>query len=208
MEDELTLRGLDTEEYCGNLSPGSVDFVCRYYSRPGNPKNLTPQEAKAVSALGISIVSVFETSATRAIGASAADGVDDATLAIDQAHACGQPQGSAIYFAVDGDIADASQVHDYTAGFAATCRAAGYRVGVYGGGNVCAYLRGSGLVDFAWLSGALGFTGSRQYLAEGQWHIRQYVGNALGLEVGGLDIDADSGQGDDPQGIGAWRLAA
>jgi hypothetical protein len=61
--------GLDYSD--SSMSAGSIhgvgaDFICRYVSRPGEPKNIDREEALAMSRAGIDIVLVFETTADRA----------------------------------------------------------------------------------------------------------------------------------------------
>lgn len=76
-------------------------FACRYLV-PSGWKRLTRTEAAAISAAGLQIVSVFETTASRALGGRTA-GLTDGVIAAQTALAVGQPAGSRIYFAVDFD---------------------------------------------------------------------------------------------------------
>src|SRR6185437_13935655 len=96
-------------------------------------------------------------------------GYADALTAYQQARAIGQPFGSAIYFAVDYNAPDrdiAGAVNQYFRGVHAAFAAAGggrppYRVGVYGSGAVCAYLKRMRMADYAWLSASAAWSGSR-----------------------------------------------
>lgn len=94
-------------------------------------KRLTQEEAEAITSAGMKIVSVFETRADRPKGGSAAGKVDG-TEAYKEAKLIGQPEGTAIYFAVDYD----AQPKDYGAIEAYLKAAAqqipGYLLGVYG----------------------------------------------------------------------------
>jgi hypothetical protein len=105
-------------------------------------------------------------------------GQSDATNAYQQARALGQPSGSAIYFAVDYDAPErdlAGAVQQYFRGVRAGLAAAGggsppYRVGVYGSGAVCSYLKRMGLAEYAWLSASTAWYGSRDFT---DWNIKQ-----------------------------------
>ncbi|MDR7318934.1 glycoside hydrolase domain-containing protein [Brevibacillus nitrificans] len=93
-------------------------------------KRLTRAEAEAITAAGMKVVSVFETTANRPTGGAAA-GLEDGVEAYKEAQLIGQPIGSAIYFAVDFD----TKATDYTA-IEAYLRAAAtkipdYEIGVY-----------------------------------------------------------------------------
>jgi hypothetical protein len=115
----------------GAMKAAGVHFVCRYVSTPGNAKNLTKAEADALKAAGLDIVVVFETTADRALSGHAG-GVADAHSARTQAHACGQPAGRPVYFAVDFDAAgQTTHVNAYLAGVASVLGKTG--TGVYGG---------------------------------------------------------------------------
>jgi hypothetical protein len=94
-------------------------------------KRLTPSEAKAITAAGMQIISVYETTANRATGGASA-GHEDGAVALNEARLVGQPTGSAIYFAVDYDAQP--QGYDTIEKYleAATQQIPGYSCGVYG----------------------------------------------------------------------------
>src|SRR2546423_434381 len=102
-------KGLDVGEDCtdqiGCLTDEGFEFVGRYYNTNNPSKNLTLTEAQALSAAGMTIVVVWENGfPTKASYFSHAKGVSDATTALEMAsEVIGQPEGSAIYFAVDYD---------------------------------------------------------------------------------------------------------
>jgi hypothetical protein len=93
------------------LIRAGVGFVGRYYCPLPNPKALTPGEAWAYSHAGVALVSFWESTAARATEGALA-GAADATEAVRQAEACGQPPGSDIFFTVDVDV-DARVVLPY-----------------------------------------------------------------------------------------------
>jgi hypothetical protein len=139
------------------LKAAGVSFVCRYVSTPGNPKNLTRVEAQGLRRAGLNIVTVFETTANRALKGRAT-GKTDALSAQAQALNCGAPTDVPIYFAVDFDATEHDQIaiNAYLAGAA---EALGKnRVGIYGGywplkraldARVCHY----GWQTYAWSGG-------------------------------------------------------
>lgn len=112
-----------------------VHFAARYYSTPGNGKNLTAVERDDLTVHGIDIVSVFESTAGRARAGYAA-GMADAVSAQRQAIALGQPVDTCIYFAVDFDAnsVERQAVSQYFQGV--TAYLGRYVPGVYGGLSV------------------------------------------------------------------------
>lgn len=185
---------LDASRHVEAIRSGQFDFVVRYYRSPHSKwPTLTFSEAKILSSVGLSIVSIWEYQSDDAKAFTHVNGVDEATTAYRQAHALGQPPGSAIYFAVDFD-ATVTQVETavtaYFQGVAAGFSAAGagtpaYKVGVYGSGRVCRTLSGAGLVDFTWLANATGWGGSRTFK---DWSIQQ------AKSIATLEFDNDSDQ--------------
>jgi peptidoglycan hydrolase-like protein with peptidoglycan-binding domain len=87
------------------LRSHGADFVIRYVSSWGNPKNITLPEAQRLSAGGIDIVIVAEWGIDTWLGGYDT-GRANAITALDQAVAVGMPlnQGRVIYFAVDDDV--------------------------------------------------------------------------------------------------------
>lgn len=132
-----TTKGIDcavplTAEKAKAMYAAGMRFACRYLVPASMAwKRLTRAEAEAITAAGLKIVSVFQRGTNDAKG-GAANGARDGKAAYLEAKAIGQPEGTAIYFAVDYD----AQPADYTA-IEAYLRAAakelpGYLVGVYG----------------------------------------------------------------------------
>ncbi|MDG0809745.1 DUF1906 domain-containing protein [Cohnella rhizosphaerae] len=130
-------KGIDkaapvTAAQAKTLASAGYTFAARYLVPPAYGwKRMTADEAKLITAAGMQIVSVFETTASRA--ASGADaGRNDGAAAYAEALAVGQPKGSAIYFAVDYDAQpkDFDAIEAYLK--AAAKQVAGYDTGVYG----------------------------------------------------------------------------
>lgn len=172
-----------------------VAFVCRYLSEV-NPatqvKLLTPVEAKAFGAAGISVVSNYEWTGTTALGGYNA-GVFDAQIARDQHAACGGPADSPIYFSVDFGATSAQMgtIGDYFKGVASIIGLA--RTGVYGSYAVVKYLLDNDLVTWAWQTYAW---------SGGAWDsradIQQYQN---GVDLDGHEVDYDRSMKSD---FGQW----
>ena len=86
----------------GAMNAHGADFMVRYVSSWGNPKNLTAAEAQRLSAGGIDIVVVAEWDIRTWMGGYPA-GKAGAATAHAQAVSCGMPVDRPIYFAVDDD---------------------------------------------------------------------------------------------------------
>jgi MYXO-CTERM domain-containing protein len=125
-------------------------FAARYLSGdPGSGKDLTAAEANSLTAAGLDIVLVWETSGTDATSGYN-QGVSDATAAKSEAASVGQPSTRPIYFAIDFDAssADASSINAYFQGVASVLGLS--RTGVYGGYYIVDELFNAGLITFAW----------------------------------------------------------
>lgn len=150
-------------------------FVARYFSSDPT-KDLTAGEVQQYSAAGLGIITVFETTAGRALQGHAA-GTADAQQANIERAAVGLPQGMPIYFAVDTDTSWAS-VQAYFDGVCSVLPKS--QVGVYGGYAVAEGGHFYGL-PFIWQTVAW---------SNGQWSsyatIKQTGGTVLS---GGADID-------------------
>lgn len=132
------------------LAAAGMEFACRYLvSEKYSWKRLTRSEAELITSVGMQILSVFETSASRASGGADA-GRKDGAAAYKEAQLICQPSGTAIYFAVDYD----AQPADYDA-IEAYLRAAGeqipgYAVGVYGSYTVIEEMVSRGAAGHFW----------------------------------------------------------
>ncbi|PYI57007.1 DUF1906 domain-containing protein [Paenibacillus flagellatus] len=162
-------------------------FVCRYLTPVQNSwKRLTREEADRISAAGLQIVSVFETTADRALGGRAA-GLTDGAAALQLAAELGQPAGSAIYFAVDFD-ATAAQMPTVIEYIRACSEATpGYPTGVYGSFAVIEAVKGAAVCSRYWQT----YAWSRGRKADGI-HIYQYKND---VTVNGIGIDYDESYG-------------
>jgi hypothetical protein len=173
---------IDTRDVSNELAGTRLDFVARYYRDPTSRwPPLSAREAAMLSAAGFKIVAIWEFHSARPQYFSYASGYADAINAYRQARSIGQPPGSAIYFAVDfnaqpADIAGG--IDPYFRGIAAGLAAVGgtgqYRVGVYGSGAVCAYLKRARLAEYAWLSNSSAWAGY-EFI---NWNIKQLPSSA------------------------------
>src|SRR5262249_20318832 len=123
---------------------------------------------------------------------SEANGTADARRALALAEEMAQPAGSAIYFAVDSDYFRASELDQIASYFGKVNAVINkkYRIGGSGSGTVGNRLKGLGLVDFVWLAGSRGWSGTKKALAVGDWTIFQQFLD-LRSEVGGFDCDGN-----------------
>lgn len=196
-----THKGFDVAREVASIVsdiPDEIDWAGRYYSR--NPaKNLSAEEAKILCAADLKLVTVWEGQAD-APKMGSHQGTLDGAAALLLASKVGQPEGTCVYFAVDFDATPSelrARVLPYFAGINAALKGR-YRIGAYGSGLTLSTLKRSGLIDYAWLGGARGWSGSKLFLG---WHIKQGLpGDPYDF---GFEIDPNEAQGED---YGAWSL--
>jgi hypothetical protein len=177
------------------LKQASVTSVGRYIGWDSVPgyrqigKNITTAEAHSLISNGISIFLSFEYAADAAL-LGAAQGDKDGRLASEQLTALGAPQGMAVYFAVDFDVADyAPTSTDPKAKLGPVAHyfeainelTPGYQVGVYGGFYAVSRAMSAGLAVKGWQT--IAWSG-------GQWY-EPAVLRQLGTQVWGNNADVD-----------------
>ncbi|QHW29417.1 DUF1906 domain-containing protein [Paenibacillus rhizovicinus] len=196
-------KGLDTTVNChslaGSIKEAGYDFVCRYYNRNNPGKNLTREEAAALSGAGLHVVAVWENGyPTSPDYFSYEAGKKDGHDAHRYARSIGQPANTPIYFTVDYDasLADLSGViNRYMRGVIDAFQeeepaAAGirYDVGIYGSGLTCGRMLGdfggSPGIGYAWLAESRGWSGYGKFE---QWNIKQLTG----ATVAGIPVDTN-----------------
>jgi len=161
----------NTTSQIEHLVANNVTCVLRYLDplSPKARKMIVPSEARALAAAGIKLALVSEGWGNFAHGAiSAMAGERDAQTALSAVPTLGVASGATIYFAVDTDAGLAAiekLVLPYFASIGAAFTGSGLSVGVYGSGNVCDLVVANSLATRAWLAGAMGWQGSRAYLA-------------------------------------------
>ena len=195
------------------LKSMGVTAVGRYYASTQR-KRLTRIEASAISAAGIDLFVVFENSGDPEL--SGERGVNDAQIALAQAQALGQPEGTAIYFALEHDkfggftTAHIPGLRRYLEGVKQVI-APHYKVGVYGDGVVCKTGLDSGLCEFAWLSASTKHPGTPEFTASGRATLIQGKrtpedkGGAIDKTIDGLSTDFNIALKPD---FGQFKLAA
>ena len=99
------MRGFDTSTICDAAAANELwsrgyCFAGRYYGLDST-KRLTSAEAAILAANNLAIVSLYEDDGKPASYYTTARGTADATRAVAQAGAAGQPGGTPIYFCVD-----------------------------------------------------------------------------------------------------------
>jgi hypothetical protein len=176
------------------LKKAGVKFVVRYLSHDTTGKNLTSAEAKSLSAAGIWIAVIWESTASRTLAGRSA-GVADATAAAKQAKSCGMPAGRPIYFAVDFDATSSQQaeIHAYLDGAASVLGRGA--VGLYAGYGPIKRAFDAKKITFGWQTYAW---------SGGKWDSRaQLQQYSNGHPVGGVDSDYDRAMKSD---YGQWRV--
>ncbi|OLT37860.1 hypothetical protein BJF79_28835 [Actinomadura sp. CNU-125] len=164
------------------LKSAGANFACRYLSHDKTGKNLTRAEADELSAAGIRLVVVWETSAARALDGRAA-GEADARDAAAQAADCGMPGDRPIYFAVDFD-ASADQQPEIDAYFDGVANVLGRRrTGMYGGYGPIGRAFDNGKIAYGWQTYA--WSGGRW---DDRAQLRQY---SNGHTLNGVSVDYD-----------------
>ncbi|REE95306.1 DUF1906 domain-containing protein [Thermomonospora umbrina] len=176
------------------LKRAGAKFVCRYVSHDTTGKNLTRKEADELSAAGLWLVVVWETTARRALSGRSG-GAADAEDADRMARACGMPPERPIYFAVDFDASSAQQdrINAYLDGAAGVIGRE--RVGLYGGYGPVKRCLDAGKATWAWQTYAW---------SKGRWdrraHIQQYSNSH---ELNGVSVDYNRAVKGD---YGQWRV--
>jgi hypothetical protein len=164
-----------------SLKAAGKAFVCRYLATDAS-KSLTAAEAKALAAVGISSVVVWETTAKRALDGKGA-GAADAKAAVAQATACGMPSSRPIYFAVDFD-ATAGQQTAISAYFDGAASVLGLdRVGIYGGYYPVKRTLDAGKATWAWQTVAW---------SGGKWDVRAVIRQGAQATIGGVSCDRNT----------------
>lgn len=176
------------------LKAAGVRFACRYLSHDTTGKNLTRSEAEILSASGISLVVVWETTAQRPLAGRAA-GAQDAKDAMAQARGCGMPEDRPIYFAADWDASEAQQglINAYLDGAASVLGRD--RVGLYGGYWPVKRAFDAGKIAYGWQTYA--WSGGRW---DSRAQLQQYSNDE---RINGVGLDFDRAVADD---YGQWKV--
>jgi hypothetical protein len=196
---------IDTDTNCiphlDHLKVRGATAIGRYYARSASWKRLTKDEAQAISEAGLELFVVYEDSGDPVL--SIDRGRSDAQIAYSQARAIGQPEGSAIYFAMEHLPHGYGPEHIdgiklYFEGIRRTLKDL-YKVGCYSNGDTLAALLDAKLIDYAWVSASTSFAGSKAFLATDRWVLAQ---RKVDLNWGGVSTDINDVKGE----FGAFTL--
>jgi hypothetical protein len=196
---------IDTNDSCLGkallLQSKNIDTVGRYYRMATHPEwAITKPEAQELSKNNIKIFMVFEDfGSADKLKLTKDQGKKDGTSALNQALAIGQPQGSAIYFAVEGlpngyKTADLPAIRVY---FSGVKEAIGgkYELGVYGDGIVCKTMLAENICKFTWLAAAsTSFEGTKDFMKSWKWSAAQM--GPLDITTDGLSVDLNVAKND------------
>lgn len=184
----MTAQGIDcaaplTEEKAAKFKKLGYEFVGRYLCPAGQWKRLEREEAESISRAGLGLLCVWETTADRAKGGTAA-GATDGARAYNHALELGMPGTGIIYFAVDFD----AQAGDMDA-IAAYLRAARaqtgiYEIGVYGSHSVIESMAARGICRGFWqcVAWSGGKISDRHSVYQSGWN-RQIAGHTVDLNT-------------------------
>lgn len=200
------VSGIDASVNCGPfaaaIAAAGIEFVARYYSKTAS-KAIKKAEAISLTGAGLQLMTVYEDINNDVKYFTAAIGTQQASTALTQAAAIGQPTGSAIYFAVDSDLLTGQvngPVTEYFQAVHSALTGSPYAVGVYGSGLTCRIIRDAGFAKYTWLSGSSGWQEFRAFLPQAD--VVQ-AAPARDLIPKKLNVDDDIAQSTD---FGAFRL--
>jgi hypothetical protein len=203
---------IDTNDSCLGkaqlLKKKNIDTVGRYYRMATHPEwAITKAEAQELSKANIKIFMVFEDYGHASkLKLTKAQGKTDGASALNQARAIGQPEGTAIYFAVEGlpdgyKEADLPGIRSYFSGVEELI-AGKYQLGVYGDGIVCKTMLDEKICKYTWLAAAsISFQGTKDFMKGWRWSVAQM--GPLDISSDGLSIDLDVAKDD----FGAFVVA-
>jgi glycoside hydrolase-like protein len=177
------------------IAAAGYEFVCRYVSHDTTGKNLTLAEAVRLSNAGLSLVIVFESTASRMLVGTSA-GIADAQFAVAEAAKLGMPPTRPIYFACDFDATPGQQtvINAYLDGVATVIPRE--RIGMYGGYGPIKRAFDTGKITFGWQTYAW---------SGGAWdkraQIQQYSNDQSLGGVKGVDLNRST-----TEDYGQWKI--
>lgn len=192
-------KGLDftqklTADKAKQLKADGYDFVCRYFANPQYVyKCLKPDEAKFITDAGLNIATVYENGA-KDMTQGEQRGKEDAKHYLSMAQQCGQPHGTAAYFAADFEAhgQDFDSIEYYLKG--AKSILPQYIVRPYGDYDVIEEMVRRGVCDGGWMTYGWSAGKLSKYAFIYQYH--------NGVNVEHISADADKSYGNE----GWWNL--
>ena len=168
-----------------------IKTIIRYYDHedetlPG--KTLRREERNLILANGFKTAVVFQHHNNQFASFTAPRGHQDAKRSLTLAFENSQPQGSAIYFGVDGPWQAAYELENIASYFQelkAGLAGFGYRIGVYGSGLVCNMLLSAGLAELCWLGAPTSWPDYHAYYQTRNWGLAQLRPS----QCGGRSVD-------------------
>ncbi len=169
-------------DHAAAIKAAGVETVIRYYNHNNSStfpsKRLEAAEADALAEAGLSLAVVFQQRGGHnghIEDLDAESGKRDAARALELADRIKQPEGSAIYFAIDHDYYTSSDLKRIKPYFAEVAKAlkGTYKVGLYGSGTQARIMRDAGYVDLIWLAAATGWSGTKDMLQTDAWALYQ-----------------------------------
>jgi hypothetical protein len=176
------------------LNTNKIDTVIRYISRGDQTKCIDAHELQALMNGGITVGIVYEMDGGSpeygglAASITAATGQLDGAYALKTLKQLAVPQGVVVYFAIDTDVDNNSDINTYVIPYLQAAKQAlggYYRTGAYGCGSTCAAALDTAGSDKAWLANASGWTGYQQFLIQGRASLVQ----GKGINSGSYDPD-------------------
>jgi hypothetical protein len=145
------------------LKADGIETIAGYFfGGPSWKQLLTAERAKALSAAGFSLISIYETNPTNIGYFTNQRAIQDAATALVRAVDAGHPTSAPIFLAADTDVpeADMGTVCAYFSVARGHLKLhSQYHIGVYGSGALCQRLMELGLVEATWLSESTGWNG-------------------------------------------------
>jgi Domain of unknown function (DUF1906) len=186
-----------TQGFLDQMKAIGINTIIRYYDHedetlPG--KTLRRGERDVIVMNGLKLGVVFQHRNNKFGSFTALRGRQDAERSLVLAAENSQPQGSAIYFGVDGPWNAPYELANIMAYFQevnARMAGTGYRVGVYGSGLVCNTLLTNGLAELCWLAAPSVWPDFSAYYQTKRWRLVQLPTT----QCGGRSVDFNLANG-------------
>lgn len=177
------------------LKAKGVTHVSRYITHAGWV--LKRPEAQAITAAGLKIIANFEDAGATPSAFSYAMGLANGRFARAYlANEIGAPPDAIMPFSTEARFDQAfitGNIFPYFDGVKAAMAEAkdypAYGIAAYSSGSVLAALLDTSRIQLAWAANALGWQGTRAFIASNRWHFRQLP--TVKNFVPGLDVDPD-----------------